>query len=177
MEGAVCKKEDELVSLSEPNLVECCSSCANSVYSSFEYTRDNGINTDEDYPRIDGDYSCKFDGSKRVVKISGYGKVKEMDEEDLTDKIATEGPTSVAIDAGHISFQLYSSGIYYEPHCSSTRLDHFVLAVGYGVVEDAEYYIVKNSWGTTWGENGYIKMSRNRNNNCGIATRALWAIA
>merc|ERR1711941_248178 len=77
---------------------------------------------------------------------------------------AQVGPISIAIDANHASFQQY---------CSSTRLDHAVLLVGYGTENGEDYLLVKNSWGTTWGDNGYIKMIRNYNNNCGVATEAV----
>ena len=80
------------------------------------------------------------------------------------------GPMSVAIDASHSSFQLYTSGVYYEPECSSQFLDHGVTAVGYGTDSTSgnDFYIVKNSWGTTWGDQGYIMMSRSRNNNVSL---------
>jgi len=94
--------------------------------------------------------------------------------------VATVGPVSVAIDASQYTFQLYSSGIYHDDNCSSQFLDHGVLAVGYGSAKTGtikDYWLVKNSWGTDWGMKGYIKMSRNNNNNCGIATQASYPVA
>ena len=85
------------------------------------------------------------------------------------------GPISIAIDASHTSFQNYRSGVYYEPYCSSYNLDHAVLLVGYGTYYGTPYWLVKNSWGTGWGMNGYIMMARNHNNNCGVASEACYA--
>lgn len=70
------------------------------------------------------------------------------------------------------------SGVYYEPNCSTENLDHGVLIVGYGTdLETGEdYWLIKNSWGLTWGEKGYIKMARNKQNNCGIASSASYPL-
>ena len=93
-------------------------------------------------------------------------------ESGLLDAVGNVGPVAVNIDASKRSFKFYSSGIYNEPHCSSLNLDHSVLAVGYG----NGYWLVKNSWGTGWGQAGYIYMTRNGRNQCGIATLALYPI-
>ena len=70
------------------------------------------------------------------------------------------------------SLQFYSHGIYDEPDCSPQALDHGVLAVGYG----PGYFLVKNSWGTPWGDQGYVKMTRNGQNQCGIASSASYPL-
>ena len=97
---------------------------------------------------------------------------REKDEIELTNYLATSGPIPVGIDAGPRSFQHYKSGVYYDRSCKKIRLNHSVLLVGYGSDQNGDYYIMKNSWGTDWGDNGYMKMARNRNNACGIASDA-----
>jgi len=92
------------------------------------------------------------------------------DEDALKAALYNEGPITVAIDASHTSFQLYSSGIYYEPNCQSRQPDHLLMLVGYGVSGNTPYWIAQNSWGTDWGQEGYIWLARNRRNNCGVAS-------
>ena len=102
--------------------------------------------------------------------------ITKYSEQDLQVAVAGVGPISIAIDASHQSFQMYRSGVYYEPTCSSTQLDHAVLVVGYGTLNGEDYWLVKNSWGVNWGMDGYIMMARNRNNQCGVATAASYPL-
>ena len=75
-----------------------------------------------------------------------------------------------------IGFQFYHSGVYYNPKCNSQDLDHAMTLVGWGSQsQGGDYWVVKNQWGKDWGENGYILMARNKNNNCGIASSACYA--
>jgi len=179
LEGAHFIGMKALVSLSEQNLVDCSTSEGNEgcngglMTQAFEYVKkNNGLDTEASYPyTATGPNACKFKAANVGSKISSWTNVASGSEASLVTFI-NKGPVSVAIDASHSSFQLYTSGIYYEPACSSQSLDHGVLAVGYGTDSSHDYYIVKNSWGTSWGNQGYILMSRNRNNNCGIATMA-----
>ena len=108
------------------------------------------------------DEKCKFKAANVGATDTGFTDITSGSEDDLVNAIASIGPISVAIDASQDSFQFYSSGIYYEPACSSTELDHGVTAVGYGTQSNGDFYIVKNSWGLTWGDKGYIMMSRNK---------------
>ena len=102
--------------------------------------------------------------------------ITKGDEEELKSAVANIGPVAILIDASQNSFQFYRTGVYNEPQCGNRNrdLDHAVLAVGYSTDEETgqDYWLVKNSWGTYWGDQGYIKMRRNNNNACGVATHA-----
>lgn len=184
LEGQHFNATGELVSLSEQNLVDCSQAFGNYgcngglMDQGFEYIKNNsGIDTEKSYPYKGVDGECKFNASNIGATLSSYVDVESGSEDALKQAIGTYGPVSVAIDASHISFQLYSHGVYHSFFCSSKNLDHGVLAVGYGTEKDRwgrqrDYWIVKNSWSKHWGDKGYIKMSRNRKNNCGVATQA-----
>ncbi|XP_078698633.1 cathepsin L-like peptidase [Branchiostoma floridae x Branchiostoma belcheri] len=183
LEGAHFLKTGTLVSLSEQNLIDCTSTYGNKgcyggdMDQAFKYIKENrGIDTEECYPYYGRNLACRYQHKCSGATMSSYTDIKGGDEMALMQAVGTVGPVSVAIDASHKSFQFYKSGIYYESDCSSKKLDHGVLAVGYGSMDGKDYWLVKNSWGSTWGDMGYVKMSRNKNNQCGIATRASYPV-
>ena len=181
MEAQHALKTGKLVSLSESQIVDCDlkdAGCAGGwMDGAFRYVISNyGIEPEKDYPYIAQFEKCTANKTENVATFSSYKDVTGG-ETGLMEAVATVGPISVAIDASQPDFQLYQSGVYYNPDCSTTILDHGVLVVGYGTtVNGTDYWIVKNSWGETWGNKGYIWMARNRNNMCGIATHPSYPI-
>ena len=170
-----------LVSLSEQNLMDCAGGPNNDVgckpfskYTAFNYIRDNrGIDTEESYPYEAATDSCRFSAKSVGATVTGYVKIPQ-NETALLKAVTTIGPISVSIDASNTTFHHYNGGVYYNPVCSTTNLDHAVLVVGYGTLNGQDYWLVKNSWGADWGMDGYIMMARNKNNNCGIVTQAMY---
>ncbi|CAF1079606.1 unnamed protein product [Adineta steineri] len=183
LEGQHFHRTRQLISLSEQNLVDCSDSFGNAgcnggfINSAFQYIKINaGIDTEESYPYEARNNTCRFNRTNIGANSTGFRNIKPNDEAALSYAVAIIGPISVFIDASHSSFQFYRSGVYDEPQCSSTVVDHCALIVGFNATDSQLYYIVKNSWGTSWGQNGYIWMSRNKNNQCGIAAMASYPL-
>ncbi|KAL6215459.1 hypothetical protein ACLB2K_014889 [Fragaria x ananassa] len=167
----------DLVSLSEQELVDCDKTynegCNGGLMDyAFEFIINNGgIDSEDDYPYKGYDSTCDtYRKNARVVSIDSYEDVPTYDEKALKKAVANQ-PIAVAIEGGGREFQLYSSGVF-TGRCG-TALDHGVAVVGYGTEHGIDYWIVRNSWGASWGESGYIRMERNLGNSatgkCGIA--------
>lgn len=116
---------------------------------------------------------CHYDSAKAAVKMTGFVNVTSVDA--LNDALATVGPLSVSIDASLPSFYFYGGGYYDDIECKSDldSLDHSVVAVGVTTHNGQKYTLVKNSWSTHWGEDGYIKISQ-KDNLCGVGTAATY---
>lgn len=151
----------------------CDGGLARNVY---EYVMDNeGVNNETDYPYEVREGKCRFSSKKFTAKIKDYVSVSYFDEDALKAAVAT-GPVSVSMDASSPEFKKYKGGVYTDDKCSSMKLNHAVVAVGYGTDPDTkqDYWLVRNSWGTAWGERGYFKIARNADNMCGLATRPVF---
>jgi len=189
LEGQWFKKYNKSVSLSEQNLVDCSAKQGNHgcmggiMDNAFKYIKLNGgIDTEASYPyTAKTGKVCLYNATNKGANLTSWTDIPMGSEIDLQKAVASVGPVSIAIDAHLPTFQHYKTGVYHDHKCSNRHLDHGVLAVGYGTlkhpVEDGkpkDFWIVKNSWGPTWGDNGYILMARNKRNACGVATHAVY---
>lgn len=175
-------KTGKLVSLSEQELVDCDvngedQGCEGGLMeSAFQFIQKNGgLTTEAKYPYKGEDGICSTNKAttRAAATISGYKKVAANNENALLKAVSNQ-PISIAVNGGAFEFQFYSSGVL-TGECSA-YLNHAITAVGYGVGTDGtKYWIMKNSWGTGWGENGYIRMERGSSSKegiCGIAMQA-----
>lgn len=182
IEGQHANATNNLVSLSEQNLVDCSYSFGNEgcnggwPEAAMRYVINrSGVDTEASYPYEATDDSCSFRNKTIGATISKTVNITSGDMDSLYTAIERVGPISVAIDAED-DFQFYKSGIFNSTTCSSVYLDHAVLAVGYGIIENKRFIIVKNSWGADWGMDGYIYFSTDVPNMCGIASAASYPL-
>jgi len=172
VEGIVQIKHASLVPLSEQELMDCSYSYGNLACdgglmdNAFKYVMAHGLCTEAAYPytaKSSTDCKASSCSASPNSQIASYTDVKSSEN---SLGAAVDGqPVSIAIEADQSGFQMYKSGVF----CGicGTNLDHGVLAVGYGTDAGTDYWKVKNSWGTSWGEAGYIRMCRNKNE-CGL---------
>ncbi|OHT16188.1 Crustapain [Tritrichomonas foetus] len=172
----------ELFKYSEQNMVDCveaASGCGGGwphlVIAHSKSNQNSKFALLEDYPYIAIQNWCTFDQTKAVGHIDGWIDGEYGDEKVLLENILNVGVASVCIDSQQADFQMYSGGIYSSDSCSSLSFSHAVNAVGFGVEGGVEYWVVRNSWGSDWGEEGYFRLARNAGNMCAIATNTLVA--
>jgi len=195
MEGAHAIATGKLLSFSEEQLINCVNggqfTCdtGGDMVEAFKYVIGNGgivLESQDPYTSTDG-LTCKYkkySGSGTdpyAASFSSYRTVASNDVDALKSAVIQQ-PVAIAIDASHQSFQFYSSGVYEDSacctNCQQSDLDHGVLLVGFGTDPDSgkDYWLVKNSWNSGWGDNGYIKMIRDSEGSCGVPTYASYPI-
>jgi C1A family cysteine protease len=195
LEGAYFLKYNKLISFSEQELVDCENSkhggndlgCnGGEMDNAFSWIKSNkGLCSEQDYPYVSGtthkaNDQCNVCSVVNGSQILNWTDVPPKSDDTLMYAIYQQ-PVSVGIDAASLFFQFYKSGVF--TGMCGTKLDHGVLAVGYGTDNstNTDYYLVKNSWGKTWGDNGYIKIAKGEKYNhgsgqCGILLSASYPV-
>lgn len=178
IEGAHYMATNQLLRLSEQQLVDCdtqSDGCNGGLQEyAMDYIESNQQELEADYAYTAKDGTCQTDASKGKVLVEQIHDVQPESVDQLKAAI-NKGPTSVTIEADKLVFQMYQKGIFDSDKCG-TNLDHAVTAVGYGSEDGQDYYIIRNSWGSIWGEDGYIRIAAKEGKGiCGIQQVSLWA--
>jgi cathepsin L len=181
IESVDAAKTGNLIPFSVQNLIDCdtidkgCN--GGSINGAFQYISDYQsihVMKAADYPYTGTKGRCQYDPDKAVYALTGYTDMTS--EAQVVQLVKQLGPGGVTIDGSQPTFQLYSGGIYSDSACSSTSVNHALGIVGWGTEGTTDYWILKNSWGTSWGEAGYVRLLKNGQNFCGITTAASVAI-
>ncbi|MCI4393879.1 hypothetical protein PGIGA_G00162660 [Pangasianodon gigas] len=183
LESVTAITTGKLPLLAEQQLVDCAGAfnnhgCNGGLPSqAFEYIMYNkGLMTEADYPYVGRDGPCKFDPKLAAAFVKDVVNITKYDEMGIVDAVARLNPVSIAFEVVS-DFMHYKDGVYTSTECHNTTdtVNHAVLAVGYAEENGTPYWIVKNSWGTTWGINGYFYIERGKNM-CGLAACASYPL-
>ncbi|XP_022845739.1 cysteine proteinase 3-like [Olea europaea var. sylvestris] len=183
LEAAYAQAFGKGISLSEQQLVDCARAfnnfgCNGGLPSqAFEYIKFNGgLDTEDTYPYTGKDGVCKYSSENVGVKVLDSVNITLGAEDELKHAVGIVRPVSVAFEVV-TGFRFYKEGVYTSTSCGSNPMDvnHAVLAIGYGVENGIPYWLIKNSWGADWGDDGYFKMEMGKNM-CGVATCASYPI-
>eukprot|EP00092_Neocalanus_flemingeri_P015597 GFUD01016885.1.p1 GENE.GFUD01016885.1~~GFUD01016885.1.p1 ORF type:complete len:389 (+),score=81.69 GFUD01016885.1:142-1308(+) len=177
LEGAHKISTGVLTDLSEQQLVDCSYRYGNQgceggwPLKALQYVRDNqGLDTEESYPYMTQGGYCHFNRQYIGSLIKQIYAVQTGSEDSLAKCVAGYGPVAVAVDA--TDFAHYTGGVYSNKQCNPHNLNHAVTVIGF----TTDYWIIKNSWSTGWGEQGYMRLARNKGNMCGVAMNGVFPV-
>ena len=179
LEGLYYAKKGVMKTFSEQMLVDCDTSdsgCNGGLMQyAFTWLKKNGIMLDSDYPYTGTKGTCKSDKSKYVdMSVTGYKKLgsswstwSAVDEDEVKDFLYETGPLAIALNANPLQTYVFGILDLTSSQCPSSGINHAVTLVGYGTEDSVAYWIIKNSWGTSWGEKGYFRIRRGKGT-CGV---------
>jgi len=175
MEGAHAVKAGTFTALSVQQLVDCSGNDTHGCNGgnpegAYKFAVDNGVCKSGDYPWLGRESQCKK-GCVPAAHFTSYGRVGTTDAA-LMNAVRQYGPIAAGVDASR--FATYASGVF-DGSCGKT-INHLVVVIGYGTAQGKPYWILKNSWGTSWGERGYIRLARGKDL-CGINDYATYIVA
>jgi cathepsin F len=172
LESLYAIKYNKILDLSEEQMLDCDSvnnGCdGGNMEDAFKYlNKAGGLMREADYKYTQIKDRCKFNIAKSVVQVRGWKVLDTNDEDEIARILMEKGPLSIGINADNL--QLHQKGIYDESKqsCPVDNLNHAVLIVGFGEEQGEKYWIIKNSWGENWADNGFFKISRGKGT-CGI---------
>ncbi|XP_074012294.1 pro-cathepsin H [Numenius arquata] len=183
LESAIAIATGKLLSLAEQQLVDCAQAfnnhgCSGGLPSqAFEYILYNkGLMGEDAYPYRAENGTCKFQPEKAVAFVKDVINITQYDEDGMVEAVGKHNPVSFAFEVTS-NFMHYRKGVYSNPRCEHTpdKVNHAVLAVGYGEENGTPHWIVKNSWGPHWGMDGYFLIERGKNM-CGLAACASYPV-
>nr|UHM21917.1 cathepsin L12 [Zabrotes subfasciatus] len=173
------KQTNQLVPFSEQDVLDCFpnKTCSGGLPDdAFVYVKQSGINIEKDYPYEGERKMCRHDAFKSYNTSFEEIITVDQTEEKLMEAVQKHGPIVTCLYAS-AEWMLYKSGVWFEEECAEKRLNHCVLLVGYGTQNGLDYWLLKNSWGRYWGEEGYIKLIRSKfRNYCGITSDAMYVL-